>query len=174
MFTSLYTHSLLKSNGLNAMAGIQNGAMNHKRIFSIALGYLLSCDLNVPPQDVEDPIAFFRMNHQVEVMEIINTINELLPHALKQTMEDTKAFYSYRCSVLHPTKIPVVFDNEKAVESFFGLTRNIPPEIMTAISNEAVCLTSLISKLNVILEDIKSAKNQQGSDQRNESVGAVA
>jgi len=162
MFASLYTHSLLKPAGLTAMAAIQNGALNHKRIFSIALGYLISCDLNVPPQDVEDPIAFFRMNHQVEVMAVINTINELLPHSMKQTLEDTKAFYSYRCSVLHPTKIPVVFDNEKAVESFFGLTRNIPPEIMETIASDAVCLTSLTSKLNTILENIKVAK--QSSD----------
>lgn len=158
----MYIHAMLKQGGIRALNSLQLGQQNHSRLFPLALGYVLAAQLPLPSYDTEDIRIDFRLQNQITVEATISKINELLPHDSAQTLEDVKSFFFYRHSAANPPKIPLSFNEETAIVSFFGIANFFSGEVLCCISTRPTELTNLISQLTLLVADLETP--QQTTD----------
>lgn len=150
-------HTVLSRRGLQALTEMQSIGANHKRQFTLALAYVLTQKLPVPVEPMDDVRGYFRIQHQIGLTANISRVNELLPHNVKQVQEDARALFSYRYDAAHPVKIPLVMAKDDAVSAFFHITKNIPPDMATAISENPSLLTTLIMHLGILDDELSAA-----------------
>ncbi len=155
----MYIHAMLKQGGIRALNTLQMGQQNHSRLFPLALGYVMATQLALPSHETDDIRGYFRLQNQISVENLVSKVNELLPHDAAQTMEDTKSFFFFRHSAVNPPKIPLAFNKETAITSFFGIAPFFSGELLECIQNQSTELTNLIASLTILVADL-DAKQQ--------------
>ena len=161
----MFIHAMLKHNGIRALNTLQTAQQNHARIFPLALGYVLSTRTATPSMELEDPRGYFRLQCQVSVEDLISKVNELLPHDAKQTMEDTKAFFFYRIAAANPAKVPLAFNKETALVSFFGIGSFFSSDALNCIVEQSAELTNLIANLTALVSDLTTEETRVDTPQ---------
>lgn len=156
----MYYISSLSSNSIKELSAIQNSGHNLKRYFPLALGYIIARNVSLPVEKIEDPVSYFRIQHEITANRIISAINELTPFDVRQAIQDARSFYCFRHEAINPQAIPLFPNKEKAVVDFFSISKHFSNEVIELISNQNTELTQTLVRLSSIYSDIVQGLNE--------------
>lgn len=151
----MYQLAALSKPAMAGLLSIQSRGVNQKRIFALGLAYVLSRDLALPAEGSEDQATYFRLQHELTVVNTLSSINELVPFNYKQCLEDVKAFFGYRNKARNPEKYVLAINPETSLVDFFSISTFFSNEVIAEIMKNGQELSRVISELTSIYEDIK-------------------
>ena len=152
-------------NKVAAMGGSRSG------LFTIAVAYTVSRQFNLPAGEVSDCTAYFRLQCESEVREMLNTLNEVMPFNTREALELTLAFYKFRYRSAVPIAIPLAFSADSALEDFFGLSQVFSQEILGRIKVAPSILTGFVNGLSIMMDELKVARLAQVAAQSAKMTG---
>ena len=131
---------------------------NRTDTFCVAMGYTLARTLALPAEEVDDLTTYFRLHHELAVMDSLNVVNEVLPFNTKAAKEAVLAFYRLRERFMNPVMIPLAQRPDSAIVDFFGLSTVLPEGLLDTIKNDPEKLTSYITNLTTLFDGIRKSQ----------------
>lgn len=150
-------YSLLTKEASTFVSTISNKGNSRKLIVSLVIAKLVSDKIELPTTEVEDPASFYKSTYGYSVMQVVNSLNEVLVLDLPTINKLIENFYAARYSILHPCSINVLYANNP-VEDFFGITKHISNDNIDLIKDNYLEVMELqlgFSKLITCLEKVK-------------------
>jgi hypothetical protein len=123
--------------------------------FAIAAAYVCASTLSLPPQEVEDATAYYRLQHQSSVLDLLDTLNGLAPFDTQFARKVAFDFYSYRYGQTYAKAIPLAFRPDSGIEDFFGLTKSFGDEVLELIRKEPAKIVNVVDQLRQIVKAMK-------------------
>lgn len=154
----MYLLSKLSSSSVGFVNKAMGTGLNRNEFFPIAVAYCVSRTLALPGQEVEDLTEYYRNNHSVVALSALGDINDVLPHNTAVSRKLVEDFFSYRYHAANPAVIPLAFVKGTGVNDFFGLSKVFGKELLEKINCGAGELSTLISDLTAVFEDIRRSR----------------
>lgn len=132
--------------------------LNRNVYFPVAVAYALASTMPLPttePSSLED---YYRNNLGASSLEVLNRINDVLPHDTKKTRDMIQKFYQYRVRAAFPLLIPLAMNPKNGVVDFFGLSTVFCEDTLALIETSNGNLTRLVSGLFNVLKDLADAQ----------------
>lgn len=149
----------LEKSAISTINSVASSGLNRKKVFPIAIGFILGNSFAVPGQEVTDSLAYFRKNYQPDAESVISQINEVIAIDLDSAMDYIKAFYQYRVTTAAGVKLPVISMKEPLL-SLFGMNQFFPGDFFTEISNDPENLVRSLAAAEEICRSFMKENNQ--------------
>lgn len=137
----------------NFLAQLSLSGKSRSTQASIALGRVLADSLSIPSTPVDSIVTIYNTQYRLQVEEIISSINEICLLDVKQVLDFTLKFYTYRYNICNPEKIILAFNKETAIVDFFKISKVIDNESIKVICEDPIGMTDLVNKLSLVLEE---------------------
>lgn len=122
---------------------------------SMALARVLSDKCLLPTSAVEDVTAFHRVTNRINIDQTLSALNEIIPVDTTAVLDYVERFYKFRYHSAFPQRQISAFQEETAVEDFFGLGFFFGKECIAIIQKESASLCVMVSGFTSVIADMK-------------------
>lgn len=150
----MYHISKLSSESMSFMNKVLASNGGQKLAFCLALGYVLSRELSLPTQEVDDIVSYYRLHHQNALENKLGRINELMVCDTRAVRQFAQAMYQYRYSQSTPPLLPLAVRVGNGVKDFFSLSRFFSEDELGEINNNSITISQYIAGLSKMLVEL--------------------
>jgi hypothetical protein len=144
----------LSSTSSNFLGQISVSGKSRNIQTSIALGRVLADSLSLPSTPVDSITTLYNNQFRINIEQIISNINEICLLDVKQVLDFTLKFYTYRYNICNPDKVILAFNKDTAIEDFFKISKVFDNETIKVICENPIAITDLVNKFNIVIEEI--------------------
>lgn len=154
----MYTLTKLSKPSLAFINSVTNVGANRSEAYQIALAYVLARPLALPAEPVEDPVHYFRLQHEIAIVHALDDYNELAPVNVNVVKDLVLNLFQHRYAAANPAIIPLALREGSGLVDFFGLSKFFSEATLCVIEKDSEKLTRFISGLTTVAQDLVEAR----------------